>query len=165
MSETTVGTEKLWEKIKDIKFGMLTVIGEDGVLASRPLTTQQTEFDGVLWFLVSKHPSWVPFLQRDDRVNMSYAEPNDSLFVSVSGTARVVDDRAMLAKLWTPMAKAWFPLGLNDPELALLKLDVVRGEYWDSRSTKMVQLYILAKAVLSGTQPTDLGEHQKVEAR
>ena len=165
MSETTVGTEKLWEKIKDIKFGMLTVVGEDGVLASRPLTTHQTEFNGVLWFLVSKHPSWLPSLQRDNRVNISYAEPNDSLFVSVSGTASIVDDRAKIAELWTPMAKAWFPQGVDDPNLALLKLDVVRGEYWDSSSTKMVQLYILTKAVLSGTPPTDLGEHRKVEMR
>ena len=49
------------------------------------------------------------------------------------------------------------------PDLALFKLDVVRGEYWDSGSTKMVQLYILTKAVLSGTPPTNLGEHQKVD--
>lgn len=98
-------------------------------------------------------------------MNISYAEPNDSLFVSVSGTASIVDDRAKIAELWTPMAKAWFPQGVDDPNLALLKLDVVRGEYWDSSSTKMVQLYILTKAVLSGTPPTDLGEHRKVEMR
>ena len=165
MNQTTAGIARLWDKIKGIKFGMLTVIGEDGVLASRPLTTQQTEFSGVLWFFVSKHPSWLPSLQRDNRVNISYAEPNDSLFVSVSGTASIVDDRAKIAELWTPMAKAWFPQGVDDPNLALLKLDVVRGEYWDSSSTKMVQLYILTKAVLSGTPPTDLGEHRKVEMR
>ena len=83
----------------------------------------------------------------------------------MSGTASIVDDRAKIAELWTPMAKAWFPQGVDDPNLALLKLDVVRGEYWDSSSTKMVQLYILTKVVLSGTPPTDLGEHRKVEMR
>lgn len=56
MNQTTAGIARLWDKIKDIKFGMLTVIGEDGVLASRPLTTQQTEFSGVLWFFVSQAP-------------------------------------------------------------------------------------------------------------
>ncbi|MEO6022674.1 MAG: pyridoxamine 5'-phosphate oxidase family protein [Burkholderiales bacterium] len=99
----------------------------------------------------------------DNRVNISYAGPKVSLFVSVSGSACVVEDAAKIKELCTSMARAWFPHGFEGPNLALLNLGVVCGVYWNSSSTKMVQLYILTKAVLSGTTPTDLGEHPKIK--
>jgi hypothetical protein len=39
---------------------------------------------------------------------------------------------------------------------------VVEAEYWDVDDSKMVQLYKMAKAALTGEPPKNLGEHKKV---
>ena len=41
----------------------------------------------------------------------------------------------------------------------------VRGEYWDSPSSTLVQLYGTVKATLTGQPSTELGEQKKVSLR
>ena len=50
MDKAQNDTAKLGELIKDIRVAMLTTVDNEGRLHSRPMATQQTEFDGTLWF-------------------------------------------------------------------------------------------------------------------
>ena len=79
--------------------------------------------------------------------------------------ARVVRDRQKAKDLWQSLAKAWFPGGVDDPHLILVNVRVERAEYWDSPSSKVVQLYGLAKAAITGEPPKNPGEHAKVQLR
>ena len=45
--------ETLRELIKDIDTAMLTTVSDEG-LVSRPMKTQEVEFDGDLWFFTKK---------------------------------------------------------------------------------------------------------------
>ncbi len=103
-------------------------------------------------------------VQNEQRVNLSYANPDDSRYVSVSGTARLIRDQRKAKELWNPLYKAWFPQGPGDPNLALLKVSFEKAEYWDAPSGKMVQAFAFAKALATGKryQP-EQGEHNKVE--
>ena len=159
---TTTALEQLREKIKGIRIAMLTTIDEDGALHSRPMATQETELDGDLWFFTGASSPKTGEIERDHRVNLSYADPDDQRYVSVSGTARLVRDRAKAKELWNPLLKAWFPKGLEDPELALLRVQVEKAEYWDSPSSKMVQLAGFLKAMATGKR-YDPGENEKIE--
>src|SRR5690349_5444959 len=155
--------EKIRDLIKGIRFAMLTTVDTDGSLRSRPMATQEAEFDGELWFFTGASSPKVDEVERDHRVNVSYAAPDDNTYVSVSGTARMVRDKAKAKELWNPALKAWFPEGLDDPDLALLRVRVEKAEYWDSPSSKMVQLYGLAKAMLTGKRADDIGENEKID--
>lgn len=155
--------KKLRELIKDIKFAMLTTVEEDGTLRSRPMATQQFEFDGNLWFFTNVNAPKVDEVQQNQHVNVSYAEPKDQKYVSVSGTAQLVRDRQKMEELWNPLYKAWFPQGLDDPSLALLKVSVDKAEYWDSPSAPVVRLVGFVKAVVTGEPISNLGEHKKIE--
>ena len=73
----------------------------------------------------------------------------------------LLEDPAKKEALFTTMAKAWFPDGPTDPNLGLLAVSVLRAEYWDVDDSKMVQLFKMAKAAVTGKTP-DLGEHKKV---
>ena len=157
--------EKIRDLIKGIRFAMLTTVDTDGSLRSRPMATQEAEFDGELWFFTGASSPKVDEVERDHRVNVSYAAPDDNTYVSVSGTARLVRDKAKAKELWNPALKAWFPEGLDDPDLALLRVRVEKAEYWDSPSSKMVQLYGLAKAVLTGKRADDIGENEKIDLK
>jgi general stress protein 26 len=157
--------KKLGELIHDIKFAMLTSTHADGSLHSRPMATQQIEFDGNLWFFTGLNSEKVRELESNPEVNLSYSAPDDQRYVSVSGRADVSRDRKKMKELWNPLLKAWFPGGLDDPDICLLHVDVTHAEYWDSPSSKMVQLAGFIKSVVTGTRLKNPGEHGELDTR
>jgi general stress protein 26 len=163
-SEHQNDIEKLSELMKGIKFAMLTTIEEDGSLHSRPMTTQQVEFDGDLWFFTSASSGKVWEAGHHRQVNVSFADPEKSKFVSVSGVATLVRDRARMEQLWKAPYKVFFPNGLDDPDLALLRIEVQKGEYWDSSPTALGRAIDFAKAYLT-KDVSKLGDHAKVAVK
>lgn len=157
--------ETLWELIKDIRFGMLTHRTSSGMLHAHPLTTQNRRLDehSELYFFIPKQGELYERLQTDGSVNVSYSDPGEDSYVSLSGQARFSDDQAKKEALWSPMAKAWFPGGATDPNLALLVIKLQHAEYWDVDESKMVQLFKMAKAAITGNPPTDMGEHKELK--
>jgi general stress protein 26 len=151
---------KLNELIKDVRIAMLTTL-DGGHLRARPMATQQTEFDGTLWFMTSTKTHKVDEVRADNRVNVSYSDPDDNTYVSVSGRADVVTDRAKIKELWNPIYKAWFPDGLDDPTICLLEVHVDQAEYWDSSSSTLVQIAGFVKALATGKR-ADGGENEKL---
>jgi general stress protein 26 len=164
MAETDHDSEikKLAEIIKGIKFAMLTTVEEDGCLHSRPMATQQIEFDGDLWFFTRADAPKVSETNQYHEVNVSFADPEHNKYVSASGTATVVRDRAKIEELWKPPYKTFFPEGLDDPAIALLKVSVHRAEYWDSPSSGIGRMFNFARAYLT-KDPGKLGDHAKVQ--
>ncbi len=154
--------EKLNDLIQDIDIAMMVTEEADGTLRSRPMSTQKTEFDGNLWFFTNINSGKVDEAQQNRQVNLSYSEPDDQTYVSVSGTATVTRDQAKIDELWNPSLKAWFPDGKDSPDVALMKIHVTQAEYWDEPSGAMVALYGMAKAVVTGNSPSDIGDHEKV---
>jgi general stress protein 26 len=159
--DNTASRSKLWELIKDIRFAMFTTRHGNGHLHSRPMTTQNSKLDedSNLWFFMSRKGDPVGDLIADPTVNVVYADPGKDSYVSVSGTASVVEDMAKKRELWNKFAEAWFPGGVSDTDLALVRVRITHANYWDVEESKVVQLYKMAKAAVTGKPPTDLGEH------
>ena len=168
MTDTAASRDKLWTMIKDIKFAMFTTRhGSNGHLHSRPMTTQNKELgaDDSLWFFMSKRGDPVDDLGADPTVNVVYADPGADTYVSVSGTAALIEDAGKKKELWNKIAEAWFPGGPTDPDLALVQVRIVHANYWDVKSSKLVQLFAMAKAAVTGKPPGELGEHGEVRMR
>jgi len=166
MPETTTQSnarELLWELVKDIKFAMFTTRA-DGRLRSRPMTTQNSEVDerASLWFFMSRGSEAVNDIGADPVVNVAYADPGRDAYVSVSGEAVVVEDRAKKEQLWSKLAEAWFPDGADDPDLALVEVRIEDAEYWDVKESKVTQLFKMARAAVVSDPPTGMGEHGEV---
>jgi general stress protein 26 len=161
---TTTDQSKLWDLIKDTRFGMLTHRHGDGQLHSHPLTTQNKSGDeaGTLYFFVPKNGDIARHVASDPVVNIAYANTDADSYVSVSGQAALLEDPVKKEALFNKMAQAWFPEGAKDPNLGLLAVTVLGAEYWDVDDSKMVQLYKMAKAAVTGEPPKNLGEHKKV---
>jgi general stress protein 26 len=165
--QDTPSRELLWDLIKGIKFGMFTTRHGNGHLHSRPMTTQNkgVDEDSSLWFFMSRSDEPVADLIAEPNVNVVYADPGKDSYVSVSGTARVVDSPAKAEQLWSKLNEAWFPGGVSDPDLALVQVQITHANYWDVKSSKLVQVFTLAKAALTGRAPPSLGEHGEVRMR
>jgi general stress protein 26 len=157
----TDNLKKLAELIKGIRIAMLTTVDAGGILRSRPMATQQECFDGELWFFTSRTAHKVVEITTDHNVNLAYSDPADNRYVSISGVGRIIVDRKKAAALWTPMLKAWFPRGLEDPDLALLNVTPTQAEYWDAPSSKVVLAIDFAKSIFTG-QPAGTGDHARL---
>lgn len=152
--------KKLGSLIHDIKYAMVTSIDADKNLHSCPLTTQQVDFEGDLWFIIGRNSEIFSDITSDPRVNISYSSEK-GIYVSVSGAAQVVEDRDMLEKLWNPTLKIWFEKGLDDPNIALIQVAVEKAEYWEAPSLAATRLVAFAKALVTGEKKS-LGEHHKM---
>ena len=155
--------EKFWDLIKDFRTAMLTTL-DDGVLRSRPMNGYQDAFSGSLWFFTkaSSHKSFE--IERQRQVNLSYSDPANERYISVSGEAALVRDRVKFKELWNPFVEAWFPKGLDDPDLALIEVSVDQAEYWDGPASTIAQAWHLTKAHLTGEKP-EFGENRKISAQ
>ena len=152
--------EKLWSMMKGIGFAMLTT--EDaGNLRARPMAASQAGFDGTLWFFTKASSHKVREVGSEEHVGVTYADSGQQNYVSLSGTATLVTDKPSIEAHWSEWARTWFPKGVSDPDIALLKVTVTAAEYWDAPNSMMVHAYGYVKAVVTG-EPPHPGENKKV---
>lgn len=130
---------RLGTLLKDYQVAMLTTLhAQDGSLHSRPMMTQfftQTElFDGTLWFFSKFSSAKVDEIRAGSQVNIAYSSPGQNRYISVSGAAYVIRERMRMETLWNEVYRTWFPRGLDEPDLVLLRVDVSEAEIWDAAS-------------------------------
>ncbi len=145
--EANHDTRKVAELVDGIRIAMLTT-HDDERLVSRPMATQDVEFDGDVWFVTERSAPWVGQLQSDPQVNVAYA--GSSSWISLSGTARVVDDPGRLREYWNTFTDAWLEGGPENPENVLVHVEAHSAEYWDSPGSKVTQVLNLVKARVTG---------------
>ena len=154
--------EKLRDLIKDIDFCMLTTIDEEGDPHSRPMSSNgDIDPNGDLWFFTNASSHKVKEVARSAKVNVSFADPDNQRYASVTGLAQLIRDREKIDELWRPEFKMWFPKGKDDPEVALLCVTLEKGEYWDSPSSTIGYALSFVSSLITGKQP-DFGENKKV---
>ncbi len=71
-------------------------------------------------------------------------------WISISGTARVVEDATKAQELWNPFVEAWLPQGPTDPSVVLIRVDGETAEYWDTPGGRIATAISFAKAKLTG---------------
>ena len=151
--------DKLVELMGDMYIGMLTTTTADGTLHSVPMARQQVEPSAELWFITACDTEHVRDIQARPHVGLTFSERDK--WVSIQGSAQIVDDKAKLEELWNTFAEAWLPGGPDDPNATLIRVDAHGGEYWDSPGGKIASLLSFAKTKVTGeTYDTDHGSAQ-----
>ncbi len=153
--------QTLHDRLGKIKVCMFTTADADGTLRSRPLTTQEIESDGSIWFFVAAGGEVAAAVTVDPNVNLAYADTGGGVYATLCGLAYLVQDREKIEALWSPIVAAWFPGGPGDPGLALVRVDVEEAEYWKPEGTRIGQFVSIAKAALT-RRPPRTGEHRTV---
>ena len=153
--------QKVWELIRDVKIALLVTSADEG-LRGRPMAAMNKDFDGELWFASRRDAPKLDEIKDDSHVLLAYSEPKDQNYVSVSGTARVLQDTAKVKELWSEPMRVWFPEGPEDPGMALICVSVKSAEYWDAPSSAWVYATGYIKARVTGEAPRDVGENKVV---
>jgi general stress protein 26 len=153
--------DKVLELLKDARIAMMATRGETGAMHARPMGTNHAEFDGDLYFLTQLSSEKVHEIERDPEVLLTYSDPSEQNYVSLSGKGQVLRDRATIEKNWFEAARSWFPEGKDDPDLGVIKVSVDLAEYWDSPSSTVLYVYGYLKAAATG-KPPKAGENETV---
>lgn len=155
--------EQLHDLLKDFDTAMLVTHAAGGQLHARPMAVAQVEPGGDLWFVTDRHSGKMDDIGADAQVNITMQ--GGGKFVSLSGRARAVEDRAKVDEVWNEHMRVWFPGGKGDPNLVLLRVEATEGEYWDNSGTNAIKyMFKAGVAYLRGTRPTnDQTEHSKVQ--
>jgi general stress protein 26 len=134
--------DKLAKLVASSGTGMLTTIGDDGKMSSRPMMPLQMDANGSIWFF-------------------THRESKDDTFIALSGSSELLRDQSKIDELWNPIVRTWFK-DKNDPELALLRVDVDGGEYWNSSSSSMVRFAAHVVSAVVGRE-IGIGSNVKVQ--
>jgi len=139
--------QKLVELLRDMPIAMFTTFGSDGP-RSVPMARQEVEPDSEMWFITARDTAHVDELEAHPQVVLTFSA-RDS-WVALTGRAELVDDTEKLRELWNTFAEAWLPGGPDDPNAALIRVEVEQAEYWDTPGGKVASLLSLAKTRLTG---------------
>lgn len=153
--------EILKTKIEDVRICLFTTISDKDEFSSRPMATAKVEEDGSIWFFTNEYSLKSTEISKENQITLGYSDPSSNTYVTVNGKAELVDDRVRKEAYFSAPVKAWFPDGVDDPRLILIKVTPVSAEYWDGSSSKMVVAFNMLKAVLTGEQ-YDAGKHDKI---
>lgn len=164
--------KQLYELIDGIEVAMMTTKRADGSLVSRPMQTQARRAGTDLWFMTSLETGKIEEVEDEPQVNLGYYKDRTREYVSVSGRARVVRDRARIHELYQPDWKAWLGDeggerngGPDDPRIALIEVVADSAYYLKSNKPQLLQLFSVAKAIATGEPPNagDAGELDRGE--
>ena len=130
----------------------VTGVKSGKTLHSRPLALQgdAAVFGGTLWFFADERSPKVYELAVDTAVSLFFQNDGDNTYLQLDGTASLVKDKAKMRELYTPIVRTWFPDGLDDPHLTLIRFDTVSGAYWESPGGAMQVVAALATSVMTG---------------
>jgi general stress protein 26 len=151
----------LYEIINDLDICILTTVESNGQLHSRPMGTIDNRDDGAIWFFTDTDGSIPKNLKSNPQVSLGYSNASGR-HATISGKGEIILDRDLIEAKWTEDLKAWFPKGVTDPKIALLKVSPERGEYWDAGSSTLISMLGYLKAKVTGQKADDLAENKKV---
>lgn len=151
--------ETLRDLIKDVETAMLTTSTDEG-LVSRPMKTQEVEFDGDLWFFTKKDTDKYHEILHDQDVNIAYAGKS---YVSVRGKAVIVNELEKKKELWSPTYEKIMQASYDDPEVVLIKVNAEAAEYWETGNMKKNMLYFYKRVMGKETESTKINETIELE--
>jgi general stress protein 26 len=142
-------------KVRELlpKFGsaMMITHATSGEVHARPLALQGdlSTFGGVLWFFTDARSRKIEESADGRPVSLTCQSDDHSVYLHLAGSVTVVRDLAKMRELYSPVIKTWFPDGLDDPYLTLIKFEASYGAYWESPGM-IERMAVFVKAAATG---------------
>jgi general stress protein 26 len=145
---------KMRSLLPSFRTAMLATRAADGpALHMRPMALMGdlSVFGGTLWFFTDDRSRKVREIERDPQISLVFQNDHDSRYVQLVGTAAIVADKARMRELFTPAVRTYFPDGLEDPHLTLIRVDATGGAFWETPGGVLQVLAAFTKAMVTGT--------------
>jgi len=159
--EKNLGNEESLKKLKklinDVNVCMFITNNKEND-HTRPMATIEIEDNGTLWFFTDIRSIKVEEVSNSQKVHLVYAHPGKESYLDLWGNASVITDKQTIKNKWAPIVKAWFPNGVDDPNIALLKVEPKDAYYWDAETGKMISFIKIAVSAVTGKKLSEGAE-------
>jgi general stress protein 26 len=144
--------DKFRNLVNDVTICMFTTLDEDHNLTSRPMYTSSVDEEGNVWFFTNEFSEKINDVSNDNLVHLIYSHPSKNIYVDVKGTCSLIIDKKKMEELWDTTLQSWFPQGLADPKLCLVKVATETAHFWNHSSSKMGLLFQMIRSITKGDQ-------------
>ena len=117
---------------------------------TRPMSVQKMDEDGNFWFLSANDSHKNQEILQNNQVQLLFQGSAHSDFLSISGTASISTDKALIKELWEPIITTWFTEGVDDPRITAIKVETRQGYYWDNKHGNAIALIKMAAGAVIG---------------
>ncbi len=148
---------KLKELAEDVGICMFCTNLDQLPIAARPMSLREVDRDGSLWFISGAGTHKNMEIEKDNRVQLFFSKMSDNHYLSVYGTATIFRDRNKIEEIWTPIAKAWFEEGKDDPDVTVIRVQPHDAYYWDTKDGKAIAFLKWTAAAVLGKRMDDGG--------
>ena len=143
--------EKIRTLLENLPIAFMVTM-KDGALTARPIgiVGDNAAFDGTLWFITDKRSRKVDAIESGGLTMLLFQNDKEGSYLHLRGRAAVVEDRKKLEELYTTLQRTWFPKGLDDPDITLVRFDAEEASYWDSHDSYVRLAAAFAKSIVTG---------------
>ncbi|SFC75546.1 General stress protein 26 [Parapedobacter composti] len=161
MSTENLQREEAIGKLKDMvdktEIGMLcTFVPESDYPHAVPMSRQEVDENGHIWFLFSSESDTHAHLQQHNKLSLLYSDIKGYNFLSINGYGNISQDQSRIDSYWSKMLESWFEQGREDPRIRVLEVVPQEAHYWDNKTNKLVTFLKMAATAVSGAQ-LDIG--------
>ena len=150
--------------VKDIKYTMMTTRNDENHLHSCPMNTTETSIGAKeIWFIGHKPSETVDNIKQNPEVNLAYVTQDNEKYLSISGTAELVEDKEKLNELWSMAYNAYFEQGKDDPKVQLIKVVPHGAEYWANGNAITSAVKMAAAALTDNAVEKSLGDNFSIK--
>ena len=144
---------ELTEKAESCFFCTRITQGEE--IKTRPMSMQEIDEQGNLWFLSASDSHKNKEIYEDPAVQLFFQGSAHSDFLSLYGYASISTDKAKIGQLWKPILKTWFTEGKDDPRITVIKVTPESGYYWDNIHGNAVAFVKMVAGAIAGKTMDD----------
>ena len=119
---------------------------------ARPMSLQECDQDGNLWFISSSDSNKNFEIKDDNRVQLYFMNNGRSEYLSIFGKAFIYKDKNTIEDKWSPFANAWFEDGKDDPKVSIIRVTPDETYYWDTKAGKFVSMLTFITAAVTGNK-------------
>lgn len=156
MSDPIKTISDVQERLDGVRTAMVTSLDERGTLSSRPVTLQEIDVNGDVWFLVDAKASWVGPI---DAAPVNASVSDSDVWVSLAGRASVIREETRIQQLTNRVTEAFFA---KDADPVALCVVTDRIEWWTSDGAVSTALKVAKAAVTGGA--ANAGQSGSIEA-
>jgi general stress protein 26 len=161
--ELNQDVSKLVELVKDVQTCMLITIEKSSEhLSGRPMGISKIEEDGTMWFFTKMSSQKVDEIEDNKQISLAIISESKNIYLMINGIAKLSYDYGKMKELWSPAMKVWFPQGIDDPELIMIRVTPNEASYWDHSASKMVVAFNMVKALVTGKEYSE-GKHGRIK--
>ena len=156
----TNGYVRIWETIEKVGICMLTTRTARGDFRARPVSARPDRANECLYFLSDARSAKEHEILVGPNIGLTVIDASAKAFVSLTARAAIFSDITKAKELWTETDRMWWE-GPEDPNLGIIRANLLAGEIWDGPAFRAVEVFEFLKFRLTGQEP-NLGQNRKV---